>query len=240
MVKTKISETGIKFIKEWEGLWLDTYIDCVGVLTIGYGHTKGVYRGQHITEEQATELLKQDIAEVERCLNNMNINLNQHQFDALCSFGFNVGTGAFSTNYNVGKALREHDFDLLCNSMLSWCHGNNNEVITVLLNRRKAEVKLFKTGEQNFEQIYKPITNSKECYFVSVKKFKNGNSTEKIWTSNEHINQVGTLNKGEECDCLGIHNGHAIVKYVGSHNYDKVGFTTCHVQEQGGIIVPID
>lgn len=238
MIKTKISEAGIKFIKEFEGLWLDTYTDCVGVLTIGYGHTKGVYQGQHITEQEATELLKQDIEEVERCLNNMNINLNQHQFDALCSFGFNVGTGAFSTNYNVGKALREQDFDLLCNSMLSWCHGNNNEVITGLLNRRKAEVKLFKTGQGN-SKVDKPA-DTKECYFMSVKKFKNGSTDEKIWTSNEHVNQVGSLSKGEVCDCLGIHNGHAIVKYVGSHNYDKVGFTTCHVQEQNGIIVPID
>ena len=238
MVKTKISEAGIKFIKEWEGLWLVSYIDCVGVLTIGYGHTKGVYQGQHITEQEATELLKQDIAEVERCLNNLNVTLTQNQFDALCSFGFNVGIGAFNTNYNVGKALREQDFDLLCNSMLSWCHGNNNEVITGLLNRRKAEVKLFKTGQENCKAD-KP-TNTKECYYVSVKKFKNGSSEEKIWTSNEHINQVGTLNKGEECDCLGIHNGHAIVKYVGSNNYDKVGFTTCHVEERNGIIVPID
>ena len=239
MVKTKISEEGIKFIKEWEGLWLSTYSDCVGVLTIGYGHTKGVYRGQHITEEQATSFLKEDIAEVERCLNNLNINLNQHQFDALCSFGFNVGTGAFNTNYNVGKALREQDYDLLCNSMLSWCHGNNNEVITGLLNRRKAEVNLFKTGTENCKAD-NPTTNSKECYYVSVKKFKNGSSEEKIWTSNEHTNQVGTLNTGEVCECLGIHNGHAIVKYVGSNNYDKVGFTTCHVEEQNGIIVPID
>ena len=238
MIKTKISEAGIKFIKDFEGLWLETYTDCVGVLTIGYGHTKGVYQGQRITEQEATELLKQDIAEVERCLNNININLTQHQFDALCSFGFNVGTGAFSTNYNVGKALREKDFDLLCNSMLSWCHGNNNEVIPGLLNRRKAEVNLFKTGQGN-SKTDKP-TDRKECYFVSVKKFKNGNTEEKIWTSNEHVNQVGTLNKGEVCDCLGIHNGHAIVKYVGSHNYDKVGFTNCHVQEQNGVIVPID
>ena len=238
MIKTKISEAGIKFIKEFEGLWLETYTDCVGVLTIGYGHTKGVFKGQHITEQEATELLQQDIAEVERCLNNININLTQNQFDALCSFGFNVGTGAFSTNYNVGKALREQDFDLLCNSMLSWCHGNNNEVIPGLLNRRKAEVKLFKTGQGNCKAD-KP-TDMKECYYVSVKKFKNGNSIEKIWTSNEHVNQVGTLDKGEICDCLGIHNGHAIVKYVGSHNYDKVGFTNCHVQEKNGVIVPID
>ena len=238
MIKTKISEAGIKFIKEFEGLWLDTYTDCVGVLTIGYGHTKGVYQGQRITEQEATELLKQDIEEVERCLNNININLTQNQFDALCSFGFNVGTGAFSTKYNVGKALREKDFDLLCNSMLSWCHGNNNEVIPGLLNRRKAEVKLFKTGQENCKAD-KP-TDMKECYYVSVKKFQNGSTDEKIWTSNEHVNQVGTLSKGEQCDCLGIHNGHAIVKYVGSHNYDKVGFTTCHVQEQNGVIVPID
>ena len=240
MIKTQISENGIKFIKEWEGLWLDSYTDCVGVLTIGYGHTKGVYKGQHITEQQATDFLKQDIAEVERCLNNLNITLTQNQFDALCSFGFNVGIGAFNTNYNVGKALREKDFDLLCNSMLSWCHGNNGEVITGLLNRRKAEIELFKNGKQNFAEPQQAKTDLKECYFVSVKKFINGSTTEQIWTSNEHTNLVGALEPYEKCNCLGIHNSHAIVLYTGSHNYDKVGFTTCHVEERNGVIIPID
>ena len=88
--------------------------------------------------------------------------------------------------------------------------------------------------------VNKPNNNTESEMFVEVKKFINGNSTEQIWTSNEHTVKVGTLDANESCDCLGIHNGHAIVKYVGSHNYDKVGFTNCHAKEINGIIRPID
>lgn len=46
----KINEEGLDLIKRWEGLRLASYYDAVGVLTIGYGHTKSVYEGQIITE----------------------------------------------------------------------------------------------------------------------------------------------------------------------------------------------
>ena len=42
----KTSEKGIEMIKGFEGLSLEAYDDGAGVLTIGYGHTKGVYKGQ--------------------------------------------------------------------------------------------------------------------------------------------------------------------------------------------------
>jgi len=49
-------------LKRDEGLRLKTYIDTVGVRTIGYGHTKNVKATQKITQEQAEELLDKDIA----------------------------------------------------------------------------------------------------------------------------------------------------------------------------------
>ena len=49
-------------LKRDEGLRLKTYIDTVGVRTIGYGHTKNVKAKQKITQEQAEELLDKDIA----------------------------------------------------------------------------------------------------------------------------------------------------------------------------------
>lgn len=38
----RISEEGKQLIRDFEGLRLSAYRDAVGVLTIGYGHTKGV------------------------------------------------------------------------------------------------------------------------------------------------------------------------------------------------------
>ena len=46
-------------LKRDEGLRLKTYIDTVGVRTIGYGHTKNVKSKQKITQEQADALLDQ-------------------------------------------------------------------------------------------------------------------------------------------------------------------------------------
>lgn len=49
-------------LKRDEGLRLKTYIDTVGVRTIGYGHTNNVRKKQVITQEQAEALLDADIA----------------------------------------------------------------------------------------------------------------------------------------------------------------------------------
>lgn len=44
-----ISDRGLKLIEEFEGCRLTAYRDPVGVLTIGFGRTKGVRVGQKIT-----------------------------------------------------------------------------------------------------------------------------------------------------------------------------------------------
>ncbi|WP_369127544.1 lysozyme, partial [Xenorhabdus bovienii] len=52
----KISNKGLEFIQQWEGLKLKAYPDpATGGIpwTIGYGHTKDVKPGQVITEQQA-------------------------------------------------------------------------------------------------------------------------------------------------------------------------------------------
>ncbi len=46
---TKISDKGITFIKDFEGIKLKAYKDVKGVWTIGIGHTKGVKAGQTCT-----------------------------------------------------------------------------------------------------------------------------------------------------------------------------------------------
>ena len=49
----RISEEGKQLIRDFEGLRLSAYRDAVGVLTIGYGHTKSVRPGQVITRTEA-------------------------------------------------------------------------------------------------------------------------------------------------------------------------------------------
>ena len=53
-------KTALELCKAFEGCWLTAYRDPVGVLTIGYGHTAGVYEGQQISQEQAEDFLAAD------------------------------------------------------------------------------------------------------------------------------------------------------------------------------------
>ena len=76
-----------------EGLRLTAYRDAAGVPTIGYGHTKGVRMGDRISEDWARQLLRQDVAEVERQVKAMRVASSEGQLDALVSFAFNVGIG---------------------------------------------------------------------------------------------------------------------------------------------------
>ena len=51
------------FVKRWEGLRLKAYRCPGGVLTVGYGHTKGVKPGQTITRQEAEKLIRDDLIE---------------------------------------------------------------------------------------------------------------------------------------------------------------------------------
>ena len=88
------------FVKQQEGLKLKTYTCTGGVLTIGYGHTKNVKKGQKITIEQAEQLYLEDIKETTDNLNRrletlqISTKIQQHHFDALFSLSFNCGLKA--------------------------------------------------------------------------------------------------------------------------------------------------
>ena len=94
----EISIDGINIIKTFEGLFLKSYLCPAKIWTIGWGSTKGVKRGMVITVQEAEQRLLDDIAPIENYLNNLGIDLNQNQFDALCSFIFNLGVGNFSSS----------------------------------------------------------------------------------------------------------------------------------------------
>lgn len=84
----------LDLLREVEGLRLEAYRDSAGVLTIGYGHTRGVRPGDTCTKEQAEEWLRGD------CRSAVDIVrigspsvMAEHQRAALVVFAFNVGSG---------------------------------------------------------------------------------------------------------------------------------------------------
>lgn len=152
----KTSSTGLKLIERYEGLILSAYDDyndhvvqpgqeCVGTITIGYGHTSSaggvkVYAGQTITKAQAEAILADDLSRVENDVNRLaKVPLNQNQFDALVSFHFN--TGALGKSSAL-KYLNEGNYEEAANRLALYTRANG-QVLQGLVSRRAAEKALF-------------------------------------------------------------------------------------------------
>ena len=138
----QISENGLDLIKQSESLRLDAYQDSVGVWTIGYGHTIGVKENDRITQEQAEAFLKTDLETVEKCIVNcVSVNLTQGQYDALCSFVFNLGCIALR-NSTLLRKLNAGDDVGAAEEFKRWDHAGG-KVLAGLTKRRNAEAEMF-------------------------------------------------------------------------------------------------
>ena len=150
----KTSDKGIDFIKRHEALRLNAYLDAAGVWTIGYGHTGGVNSGDVISEKQAEEFLRADLATAERALNRTRLQLNQNQFDALVSFIFNVGVGrpkshpkgpaGFLGSTLLIKARRDVNDPTIRKEFERWVYAGG-KILNGLVRRRKEEADLYFT-----------------------------------------------------------------------------------------------
>ena len=139
----KISEKGLDLLKSYESLRLTAYRDSGGVLTIGWGHTKGVKEGDTCTLAEATQFLLDDVAEAEKAINKQNLNLNQNQYDALVSFVFNVGADAFKKS-TLLKELKKNpnNQDNIKREFRRW-NIDNGKIVDGLINRREKEINLY-------------------------------------------------------------------------------------------------
>ena len=138
----KTSQKGIDLIKRFEGCSLTAYKCPAGRWTIGYGHTNGVEKGQKITKKQAESFLKEDIEFYEDGVNKyVSAPLTQNQFDALVSFTYNVGLGAFKTS-TLRQKLNAGDYTGAAKEFPRW-NKSSGFVLNGLIARRKAEKELF-------------------------------------------------------------------------------------------------
>lgn len=138
----EISQNGIDLIKKYEGCKLYAYRDSVGILTIGYGHTSNVKAGMAITQKQAEQFLKQDLEPVVKKLNGMNINFKQQQFDALCSFIFNLGIGKFESSTLRKKIVGRSPDKEIAAEFVRWVNAGGKPLLG-LKKRRVAEANMF-------------------------------------------------------------------------------------------------
>ena len=138
----KTSNNGIDLIKHYEGCELEAYICPANVWTIGYGHIKGVQEGDVITEQQAHDMLIEELEEYEGYINNaVTVPLNQDQFDALVSWVYNLGNGNLRSS-TLLKVLNSGDYDSVPNEILRW-NKANGQVLEGLKLRRESEAELF-------------------------------------------------------------------------------------------------
>ena len=144
-----VSKKCIKLVKEFEGLYLKSYKDEVGVWTIGYGITNAdkaitkvtVKAGLKITEKTADNWLEQALNKkyLPKVMKyNSKYKWNQNEIDALVSFAYNIGSiDALTANGTRSRAT-------IAAKMLQY-NKAGGKVLNGLTRRRKAERKLFLT-----------------------------------------------------------------------------------------------
>lgn len=107
--------------------------------TIGYGHTNGVKYGDTCTMAQAIYWLRSvDTAWASVAVDDyVSVPLTQNQYDALCSFVFNVGEHQFAESHLL-VLLNERKYSLAADEFLRWDHQAGHE-LEGLKRRREAE-----------------------------------------------------------------------------------------------------
>lgn len=149
------SESCVEFIKKVEGFSAKPYYD-YKQHTVGYG-TKCPdnkyldYLANGIPKEDAEVLLRETIRDLENTLHKKliepyNLSINQHQFDALISFSFNLGTSWMTYDSTLRNAiLRNANEDELVYAFSLYCTAGGN-YLSGLVGRRLDEANMYLNG----------------------------------------------------------------------------------------------
>lgn len=143
------SQRCIDLIKKFEGFYPDAYLCPASVPTIGFGSCywsdgKKVKLGEKISLDQAEKLLLWEVTNKSKALPVMPV--NQNMFDAIVSFVYNLGIGAFlrSTLY---KKIQANPFDeTIRNEFLKYSYAKvkgEMKQLKGLVKRRTEEVNLY-------------------------------------------------------------------------------------------------
>lgn len=142
-----LSAEGLAFIAGREGFSARPYRDAVGVLTIGYGETRGVTPGMVWTRAHALAQLKlradrdygRPVLEAARAAG---VTLSQHEYDALVSLVYNLGPGILAPERTMGAALRLRDRRRIADAFLIYDKAGGRRLLGLTL-RRRAERAVF-------------------------------------------------------------------------------------------------
>ena len=145
----KVSKEAIRLIKHHEGVRNKPYKCPAGLFTVGVGHLIGDGKtlpaswNRTFTNEEIDGILKSDLSRFELGISKMlpNVQLKQHEFDALVSFCFNLGLGCFQRS-TIRQALLRGNKEQAMESLMKYCRAGG-KILRGLENRRKDERRLF-------------------------------------------------------------------------------------------------
>jgi lysozyme len=151
-----ISKRGLDFIKRKEGYFGKAYLCPAGVWTIGWGTIRWnagtpVKKGDVCTPDVAEKLLLKEVQRVEDAIDaSIKVPLTQGQYDCICSFGYNLGTGWITgkgaQQATFIKELNKGNYQKVPSGLLQFCKAKDPKTgkrVTVkgLLTRRQEEIR---------------------------------------------------------------------------------------------------
>ncbi len=151
---SSLSQALVEMVAEFEGFSAQLYNDPANHATIGFGHLVhlGPINGsepghfqQGITREQAFDLLRNDLTNAERIIEEqVNVPLKAHQYEALVSFAFNIGRGHFADSA-LRIRLNNDEYESVPEEMRRWVFAKGSPKAG-LIRRRQREGTLFARG----------------------------------------------------------------------------------------------
>lgn len=145
-----LSDEGLEFLARHEGVRLKLYNDSEGHCTIGVGHLvhKGKCDGSEpkkfrdgLTRDEVMDLFRDDVSGFEAAVSNaITSRINQHQFDALVSFAFNIGAAGFEGSGALAR-VNAKEYSKVPAEMMKWVKP------AAIKGRRQDEATLFRTGK---------------------------------------------------------------------------------------------
>ncbi len=141
-----ISETGLRLIKAFEGYRPVDRELITGQRIVGHGHRLYSEDAVTMNKGEAEATLRADLAPFEDMINTeVHAPMSQSQFDALCSFAFNIGPKAFLQSDTLRALNNGRPLDA-ANGLDIWRKSEIDGkvyVVDALMRRRTAEKALF-------------------------------------------------------------------------------------------------
>lgn len=124
--RQSMSAIGLAVLVSREAKRLAAYRDSVGVWTIGVGHTAAAgppvpYAGLTITSQEADVIFARDLVQYEDAVRAaVKVPMADHQFDALVSICYNIGTGGLRGSTFVKRINAGAGTDSIRAAILAW------------------------------------------------------------------------------------------------------------------------